>query len=190
MRSMLDYAIPKLLVPYFDRFMPDRAPAFRARVLEALRRVPPEERQYLVLTESGTVEELLSRADAIADPRLKDTLIQRAVFQASYGDDFEQASALIERLSNEGGRSNARNILRQRMDEKRSNDAWSALNKGDFRRPKRSPRSFQTGARMACWCAALLASCPTKINRVLLEYSMNMSGEPRASRSRVKERCG
>lgn len=131
-RSMLDYAIPKLLMPYFDRFMPDRAPAFRARVQEALRRVPPQERQDLVLTESGTVEELLSRADAIADSRLKDILIQRAVFQSSYGGDFEQAASIIERLSNEGARSNARNSLRQRANQKHSDEAWSALNKGDF----------------------------------------------------------
>ena len=131
-RSMLDYTIPKLLTPYFDRFMPDRAPAFRARVQEALRRVPPEERQYLVLTEPGTIKELLSRADAIADPRLKDILTQRAVLQASNSRDFARAAAMIEGLSNEGGRSNARNTLRQRIDQKRSDEAWSALNKGDL----------------------------------------------------------
>lgn len=131
-RSLLDYAIPRLLVPYFDRFIPDRAPAFRARVLDALRRVPPDERQYLVLTDPGTIEQLLTRADGIADPQLKDTLVQRAVFQASYGADFERAAALIERLSNEKGRSNAMNTLRQRMDEKLSREAWSALDKEDF----------------------------------------------------------
>ena len=38
-RSTLDFAIPKLLLPYFDRFIPDRAPAFRTRVQDALGRV-------------------------------------------------------------------------------------------------------------------------------------------------------
>jgi hypothetical protein len=129
--SMLDFSIPKLLLPYFDRFIPDRAPAFRARLQEAVRRVPPEDRQYLVLTEPGTTEELLSRADAINDPRLKDTLIHRAIIQAS-NTDFERAASLIEKLSNEGGRLNARNSLIQRINDKRLNDAWSALNKGDY----------------------------------------------------------
>lgn len=131
-RSMLDFAIPKLLVPYFDRFMPDRAPAFRARVQEALRRVPPEDRQHLVLTEPGTVEELLSRANAISDARLKDTLIQRAALQASLTGDFERAAAIIDGLSTEGGRAGARTSLRQRVDQKHSDEAWSALNKRDI----------------------------------------------------------
>ncbi len=133
-RSWTDYAIPKSLSPYIDRFMPDKAPAFEARVQEALRRVPADERQYLALTESGTVEELLSRADAISDAKLKDTLIQRAVSKSSYDGDFEKAFAIIERLSNEGARSGARNSLRKRADQKRSDEAWSALNKGDFDR--------------------------------------------------------
>lgn len=131
-RSMLDFAIPKLLVPYFDRFTPDRALAFRSRFTEALSRVPLEERQYLVLTEPGTVKDLLSRAEAISDTRLKDTLIQRAIFQAPSGDNYEQAATLIERLSSEGGRMSARNMLRQRIDEKLSNEAWSALNNEDL----------------------------------------------------------
>jgi hypothetical protein len=131
-RSMLDFAIPKLLVPYFDRFLPDKSPAFRARVQDALKRVPLDERQYLVLTESGTVEELQSRADATSDTRLKDTLILSAIFQT--GDNYEQAATLIERLSSEWGRSSARTSLRQRIDDKRLNEAWSALNSGDYDR--------------------------------------------------------
>jgi hypothetical protein len=130
--SWFDYAIAKSLVPYFDRLMPDKAPVFRARVQEALRRVPPKESPNLVLSEPGTVEELLSRADAITDPRLKATLIQRAVTLASLSDDFDRAAAIIERLGTEDGRTNARNTLRQKMDQKRSEEAWAALTKGDF----------------------------------------------------------
>lgn len=131
-RSMLDFAVPKSLVPYFDRFLPDKAPLFRARLQEALSRVPAEERPYLVLTESGTAEQLLSRAGAIDDARLKDTLIQRAVYQASYGEDFERAAEIIEQLSTESGRSSARHTLRQRIDQKSSDEALRALNQGDF----------------------------------------------------------
>jgi hypothetical protein len=130
-RSILDYAIPKLLLPYFDRFTADKAPALRARLQQALHSVPPEDRQYLMMTESGSVQELISRASAIADVKIKDILFLGAIRQAIYGGDIEQASAIIERLS-EGARSNARSILRQTMDQKRSEQAWSALDKGDF----------------------------------------------------------
>lgn len=48
------------------------------------------------------------------------------------GDNYEQAAALIERLSSEAGRVSARTSLRQRIDDKRLNEAWSALNNGDL----------------------------------------------------------
>jgi hypothetical protein len=126
-----DFAIPKLLEPYFDRFMPDKATEYRALVKKLRLRVPAGERQYLLLTEPGTIEELLSRANTTADPGLRYALIRRSVFQAS-DRDFEQAAALIERLSSDDARSNARNQLRQRIDSKRSNDAWAALNDNDL----------------------------------------------------------
>ena len=131
-RSVLDYGIPKTLEPYFDRFMPERAAAFRARVDEALRHVPTEQRPYLILTEPSTVQELLSRAEAIADAALKDSLYRRATQQASASGDFEQAAAIIERLTTERVRSSLKNELRQRMDQNSSDEAWSALNTGDF----------------------------------------------------------
>ncbi|HSE38924.1 MAG TPA: hypothetical protein VLG74_16605, partial [Blastocatellia bacterium] len=58
---------------------------------------------------------------------------QRAISQASNAD-FERAASLIERLSYEGGRLNARNTLRQKINDRRSNDAWSALNNGNYDR--------------------------------------------------------
>lgn len=179
-RSMLDYTIPKLLTPYFDRFMPDRAPAFRARVQEALRRVPAQERQYLVLTESGTIEELLSRADAIAEPRLKDTLIQRAVLQVSNSGDFEQAAAIIERLSNEGGRSNARNTLRQRVDQKHSDEAWSALNQSDFDKAEMlaaEPSDWRSdGLLVTSLIGHLSRKDKPRATRILDEYERRAAG--------------
>src|SRR4030095_9853866 len=46
----LDYAVAKAFVSYFERYRPDKAAAFRARVQESIERIPPEERQFLVLT--------------------------------------------------------------------------------------------------------------------------------------------
>ncbi len=131
-RSFYDYLIPKLLVPYFDRYMPDRAVAFRARVEEAFRRVPPEERQYLALTEPGTVQELLNRADAVADMQAKDALYSRAVALATLAGDFDQASAIINKMSDGLSRTNDQENLRIRMYQKRDREAGDALQKGDF----------------------------------------------------------
>lgn len=133
-RSWFDYLIPKLLAPYFDRYLPDRAGAFRARVEEAIRRVPPEEQQYLVLTEPGTVQELVTRADALADARAKDTLYNRAIALATDTGEFDQVPAIINKMSNELNRTSAQQSLNIRMDQKRDREAGEALEKGDFDR--------------------------------------------------------
>ena len=133
-RSLFDYLIPKLLVPYFDRYLPDRAGAFRARVEEAVRRVPPEEQQYLVLTEPGTVQELVARADALADARAKGTLYDRAVALATEAGEFDQVPAIINKISDGLSRTNAQENLRIRMYQKRDREAGDALQKGDFDR--------------------------------------------------------
>lgn len=128
-RFFPDYAIPKLLMPYFERLMPGRAPMFRAHLEAALRLVTSEDRPYLLLTESATVQELLSSAAAANDTKLKDALYQRAILQVSSGGDFEQAASIIESLSSEAHRSNARKTLVQRIDERRVAETWAALNK-------------------------------------------------------------
>jgi len=131
-RSFYDYLIPKLLVPYFDRYLPDRAGAFRARVEEAIRRVPPQEQQYLVLTEPGTVQELVARADALADARAKDILYNRAAALATETGEFDQVPAIINKISEVLSRTNAQENLRIRMYQKRDREAGDALQKGDF----------------------------------------------------------
>ncbi|HKS40582.1 MAG TPA: hypothetical protein VJX74_08185, partial [Blastocatellia bacterium] len=133
-RSPLDYTLPKLLAPYFDRYMPDRAAAFRARVEEAARRVPPEEQQYLLMSEPGTVQELVTRADAFADTQAKDSLYDRAIALATLAGDFDQASAIINKMSDGLSRTNAQQNLNIRVDQKRDREAGDALERGDFDR--------------------------------------------------------
>ncbi|HSB10267.1 MAG TPA: hypothetical protein VLM38_12340 [Blastocatellia bacterium] len=130
--SSYDFAVPKLLCGYFDRFMPDRAPAFRARFAEVSRRVPPDQRAYLVMTEPGTIQELQSRADAASEARLKDLLYRRAIAQATTSGDFERASEIIAKLSSEAGRYAAKTTLRRTIDDKRGDEARDALNKQDL----------------------------------------------------------
>ncbi len=130
-RSFLDYSLPKGLVPYFDRFMPDRAAAFRARVAEVARRVPPEDQPYLALTEPG-IEGLVSIADKLTDARTKDTLYQNAASRAKYSGDLDRASAIIEKISNEIFRSSQRDGLRSEIDNHRIQDTYKAFEAKDL----------------------------------------------------------
>jgi hypothetical protein len=172
-RSIFDFVIPKLLAPYFDRLMPDRASAFRARLQEALQRVPPDERQYLMLSEPGTTESWLSRAEAATDSRLRDVLIQRAISFAPY-EEFKRANALIERLSDEKLRVAARYTLLQNMDQRRINDAFSALNSGDLDRVEALASGISdwrsTGLLVSSLVGGLSRNDKSRAIRTLNEY--------------------
>jgi hypothetical protein len=130
-RSLLDYSLPKALVPYFDRYMPDRAAPFRARVAEAARRVPPEEQPYLALSEPG-FDGLVSIADKLTDVRTRDALYQNAATRAKYSGDLDRASAIIEKISNEIFRSSQRDGLRSEIDNHRMQDAYKAFEAKDL----------------------------------------------------------
>ena len=131
-RSLLDYAVPKLLASYFDRFMPDKAPAFRARLQDALRRVPPEDQPYLALTEPCTSQELITRADALKDIRQKDFFYSRAATLAISSGNFDQTPAIIEKIVNESVRSNALEMLRRRTTNNHFDDITKAISANDF----------------------------------------------------------
>ena len=130
-RSFLDYSLPKVLVPYFDRFMPDRASAFRARVAEAARRVALEDQPYLALSEPG-FEGLVSIADKLTDGRAKDALYQNAATRAKYSGDFDRASAIIEKISNEVYRESQRESLRNELDSRRIQATYDAFGAKDL----------------------------------------------------------
>lgn len=125
-RLFLDYSLPKVLAPYFDRFMPDRTAALRARIAEAARRVPADEQPYLALSEPG-FEGLVSVADKLTDTRTRDTLYQNAAMRAKYSGDLDRASAIIDKISNEVLRAFQREDLRSQIDSRRMQDTYKAF---------------------------------------------------------------
>lgn len=131
-RSVYDFALPRILEAYFDRFMPDKAAAFRTRVEEVRARVTAEQRLYLLLTDQSSVRDLLAQAESITDGALRDRLYQRAMQQSASSGDFDQASAILEKVTSEPALSSMKNELRQRIDQSFAEEGWAALNKGDF----------------------------------------------------------
>ena len=133
-RSSFDYALPKLLTPYFDHFMPDRAAAFRARVEEVRRRVRGEDQDALALNEPGTVQELLARVERLSDPRQKNRLYEKAASQASFARNYDQAAAILEKISDEVLRSRQKAMLRERVSNDRLDEIRKLIQDGDFDR--------------------------------------------------------
>ena len=135
-RSFLDYAVPKTLVPYLDRFMPERAAALQARLAEVTRRVAPEDQPYLALSEPG-FEGLVSIADKLTDSRARDTLYQNAASRAKYTGDLDRAAAIIEKISNEMFRSSQREELRRESDSHNYEATFKAFEAKDLEKAEK-----------------------------------------------------
>ena len=132
-RSTLDYTIIKLLLPYFDRvFLPERAASIRAVAEEAIRRGSPEEQPNLPMGEWGTVQELLAKAEATSAQDQKDLLYQRASILAILNRNLDQASVIIEKISNEKIRENERYTWNLRSNQFYPEDAARAVDRNDF----------------------------------------------------------
>src|SRR6185295_14829515 len=131
-RSTLDYTIIKLLLPYFDRFLPERAASIRAVAEEAIRRGSPEEQPIPPMAEWGTVQELLAKAEAITEPQQRDLLYQRASTQAILSRNLDQASAIIEKIIDEKPPDNERSNWNIRSNQFYPEDAARAVDRNDF----------------------------------------------------------
>jgi hypothetical protein len=146
-----------------------------------------------VLSEPGTIDELLSRANATTDMRLKDSLIQRAVLKASSSGDFERALEMIELLSNEAHRVSASDGLRQRMDQKRSSDARAALKQGDFDKAEelaaKISNRFLDGLLVRDIISQLSRTDKSRATRILDEYAQRAAAleEPTARALRMMQ---
>jgi hypothetical protein len=133
-RSQLDYAFPRLLIPYVDRFMPDRARALRTRVEEVRRQVSREDQDELALHEPGTLQELLDRVERLSDQRQRDRLYEKAALQAIYARTYDKAAAILEKISDEAIRSRQKAALRERVSNDRLDEIRKVIHDGDFDR--------------------------------------------------------
>ncbi|HJQ24423.1 MAG TPA: hypothetical protein VKA60_10950 [Blastocatellia bacterium] len=131
-RAPVDYTIAKLLLPYFDRYAPDKSAALRARLDAALRRPMTGDERRLADSRAGTVQELLSRAQAATDGREKDRLYLMAAMQAARSHDLSEAPAILGKISDERTRAQADSFLRYAAEDKRRQEAQSAMDSADW----------------------------------------------------------
>jgi|GEM_PF-4154149 len=136
-RSLFDYSVPKAFVPFFDRYLAaDRAATVRARLAEVARRIAPEEQPYLAVAEPG-IEGLVSIAEKVTDPRTRDFLYDKAATRARFSGDFDLATALIEKISNEIIRDAQRYNLRSQIDSNHIQETFNALGAKDLDRAQK-----------------------------------------------------
>jgi hypothetical protein len=128
----IEYATLKLLMPYFDRDSPDNAASFRARVEAILRNAPAEIHASLHALDLTTVDELVAKADALVDARDKDRIYMRASTIAITSGDLDRAATIADKIQDARLRANAAQNVRVRTDQRRPQEVFAALQKGDW----------------------------------------------------------
>lgn len=131
-QAPLNYTVAELLLPYFDKYLSDKAASIRARVSEALSRPQTVEERRATNHRSGTVKEIIGRAETTTDVYEKDRVYMTAVMQAVHSHNIDEARAILDKISDERMRAQAASMLQRAEEEKRYNAAQDALIKGDL----------------------------------------------------------
>jgi tetratricopeptide (TPR) repeat protein len=98
----IDYFTGQQFLPYFARFLPEKAPAFRGAVESLGRQIPQSEMRETVnnVTKTGSPEDLTAQAEKVKDPLQRDLLYFRAASAASSRNDFERALTISGKIDN------------------------------------------------------------------------------------------
>lgn len=150
-KASFDYFTMKELFPYFDQYLPAKAPAFRARVEAIWKAIKKAGRQDPGDSESeawgelfrSKVEDTVARAEATKDAKARDSLYAEAASLLVMRDDnLEAALHLLERIGEEELRSRVTQDLRETA-------VAAAIKKGNIERAYWLIADFPVSARSA-----------------------------------------
>jgi hypothetical protein len=130
-----DVLIARLLLPYFEEYLPDRAPSLRQRVEERLKAASSSGYDPLsssVVYESLTVREMMDRAATINDVKKRDWAYMFAFSRAEKSGQYEEAAQIVSRLSNAAQRASLQSLLETRVQQEQRLKAMRAMSRGDF----------------------------------------------------------
>ncbi|HEY0319587.1 MAG TPA: hypothetical protein VGC66_01320 [Pyrinomonadaceae bacterium] len=111
--NVADYFTAQQLLPFFSRYLPEKAPTFRV-CLDMIYRVVKDQGGDLVAktTQANTVEEALKDAEAAQDSMQKDLLYFRAALLSLNGSEFDQALSISEKVKDADFRAGLDSIIR------------------------------------------------------------------------------
>jgi hypothetical protein len=100
-RPQMDYWAIQSLLPYFDRYMPDKGLALRSQLTRAGSKIVGEQLDMIdSFSRPGVVQDLLSKAMKALGPE-RDELYAQAALLASQKGDFEQSLSIVKSISDE-----------------------------------------------------------------------------------------
>lgn len=110
----IDYMTGQKLLPYFTRYMPDKAVQFRGALEAIAVRLRQNSLMEVVqtLSQTGSADELEKQAASVKDTFQRDLLYFRAALSASEAGEFERALSLAGKVSGEDFRAGLESVLR------------------------------------------------------------------------------
>ena len=125
-RVSLDYFLGELMLPYFERHMPDRVAAVRARINEIIAVLPAgESKPYLDdFKRESTPSDFTEKAEGEKDSERQQDYYLQAAFQANARREYDDALAIARRINDETVRSVVESEVRYNL-------AMATLGKGD-----------------------------------------------------------
>ncbi len=99
MFDMIDHGIVEWLLPLFEQHQPERAAFIRSHLGHIENVIPSAVHQAMNTPRPTTVKELLDEAQTKKDSFQKDMLYAEAARKAEEAGDFDQAIAIMEKLS-------------------------------------------------------------------------------------------
>ena len=122
-----DLVVGRLLLPYFNEHLPQKSAGVRAR-LEAARGAESE----ILKNSEGSVEGLLSKAEKAANASERDRVYWQAFMRALRDRNIDQASAILQKISDERMRAQLASALRGSKGQGLQGQAQAALDASDF----------------------------------------------------------
>jgi hypothetical protein len=111
--AVLNYMTIRAMIPYFDAYMPDKAPAMRLALARRDSRLPKEDIDAVDLfTDSEDFNELASRADSVKNVDLKDSMYAKAALKALGGDEVDRALSIVEKIDDSDMKKGVQTIIR------------------------------------------------------------------------------
>lgn len=110
----IDYATGQRLLPFFTRYLPEKAVLFRGALEAIAVRLKQDSLMETVsnLTQSGSADDIAKQAEAATDSFQRDLLYFRAALTASGAGEFQRALSLAEKISAEDFRDELESNVR------------------------------------------------------------------------------
>jgi len=130
-----DLTAARLLLPYFEQYMPDKATILRPRLEEAVRAAVASPDVRSGITSTGgllTAKEMVEAAETSVRPEIREMTYRQAAMLAAQAGQLDQAREIANKITEPGTRSSVESFIRNREDQKRSDAVQAAIRRGDF----------------------------------------------------------